>query len=207
MPAVGLHQPGDHVEDGGLAGAVRAQQADRLAARAHAGSRLPRHGAICRISPDYGPTAGLRRRIRRAPDRRRAARSPPVRPVEAPARVPRSFCRARIPRYRRCILGAGVEPLVFGDFVGFPRPPDAFGEPRQRAAGGAKTRRKGGKIAQARLVRRSACPGFRSDAPRRGAGCHIKGALSQSAPLREHWRLRHASFGQAQGRFAAASFS
>ena len=29
---VGLDQPGDHVEDGGLAGAVRAEQADRLAA-------------------------------------------------------------------------------------------------------------------------------------------------------------------------------
>ena len=30
--AIGLDQPGDHVEHGGLAGAVRAEQADRLAA-------------------------------------------------------------------------------------------------------------------------------------------------------------------------------
>ena len=29
---VGRDQPGDHVEDGGLAGAVRAEQPDRLAA-------------------------------------------------------------------------------------------------------------------------------------------------------------------------------
>ena len=32
LALVGLHQPGDHVEDGRLAGAVRAEQADRLAA-------------------------------------------------------------------------------------------------------------------------------------------------------------------------------
>jgi hypothetical protein len=30
---IGLHQPRDHIEHGGLAGPVRAQQADRLAAR------------------------------------------------------------------------------------------------------------------------------------------------------------------------------
>ena len=32
LPAIGTDQPGDHVEDGGLAGAVRAEQTDRLAA-------------------------------------------------------------------------------------------------------------------------------------------------------------------------------
>ncbi len=42
--AIGRNQPGDHVEDRGLAGAVRPEQADRLAG-AQAQGRVVHHGA------------------------------------------------------------------------------------------------------------------------------------------------------------------
>ena len=76
--AVGLHQAGDHVEDRGLAGAVRAEQADRLAAR-HREAGVVHHraaavglGEAARHQP--AAPAGVRDQPRRRLFRRAALR-------------------------------------------------------------------------------------------------------------------------------------
>ena len=54
---VGAGQPGDHVDEGGLAGAVRAQQAEELARRhreAHPGERAQRAEALLDVADLYG---------------------------------------------------------------------------------------------------------------------------------------------------------
>ena len=64
--AVGRHQPDDHVEAGGLAGAVRAEQADDLAAGDRPATRRARRCGTCSASRGARPKAAPGRPARRS---------------------------------------------------------------------------------------------------------------------------------------------